>query len=816
MGTSYFSTEPDPAISDMPDGHALTWLSRIPPFSSLPEYELKALTRVLHVEVAPQGTILFLQGRSQVENLYIVKKGLLALSGQAPPDISREVALTESDMFAPQVSQFLKNLVKQENTLNDREIWGGIALLRNAGVADKTVKATRDTTLILVPGPVFLDICNRYPVVYKFFVGTFRQKMMDAAYAARIVSEQAREFLMNTVPFSFLPESEIVRIASELSIIYHPRDQIVFTQGISPIHALVIIQKGAAERYFEENNQVTLHDQISEGSIFGGISLLLNNAISIRSLKTTEDTHFYTWPGQQFLDVCTRFPLFTEYFTDIFGKRMLDRSYASIVAKTMKPREESTHHLNQSIDGFYQRNIIYCLTNMTIQSVAELMSRHRCSSILVKNMTGDFVGIVTDSDLRKKVIAAGIGFLEPVSIIMSTPLHSISQNAPIFEALMSMMQENVKHMAVMDQNDAVVGIITNRDILTSQGRSPFFLIREIQASNSLDEISHLHLQLPDVVQNLIRNGANAGNLTRLITTISDTILVKLLDMAIAKLGQPPCRFAFMVLGSEGRKEQTLKTDQDNAIIYEDPPDASAEEIRSYFMALGETVCTWLDQVGYDFCKGDIMAKNPRWCQPVSVWKQYFSDWTHQAEAEYLLQASIFFDFRGGYGDMSLVRDLRQYLMNTLLGWAGFFRHLTENALYFRPPLGFFRNFIVESRGEYRDSFDIKSAMMPIIDIIRIYSLKYRIAETNTPERMLQLYQQKKLTWDTYTELEHAYRFLMQLRFSCQVNAVLIEKTGPNNYINPKKLTRIEQSTLKEIFFRIDRMQKHISFEFTGS
>ncbi len=414
------------------------------------------------------------------------------------------------------------------------------------------------------------------------------------------------------------------------------------------------------------------------------------------------------------------------------------------------------------------------------------------------------------------MIATGLSILQPISAIMSTPLRSISQKALVFEALMTMMQENVKHMAVIGPNDSVVGVITNKDILVSQGQSPLFLIREIQSSDSLDEISHLHQQLPAVVQNLIRNGAKAKNLTRLITTVSDTILVKLLDMAIARIGQPPCRFAFMVMGSEGRMEQTLKTDQDNAIIYEDPSESSAEEVRAYFMALAETVCTWLDQVGYDFCKGDVMAKNPKWCQPVSVWKQYFSNWTHQAEAEDLLHASIFFDFRSGYGDMAIVSDLRQYLMSTLLGWAGFFRHMTENALYFKSPLGFFRNFIVESKGEYRDSFDIKSAMMPIIDIIRIYSLKYGIAETNTPERMLQLYYKKKLTWDTYSELEHAYGFLMQLRFSRQVNAVLIDKTGPNNYVNPKKLTRIEQTMLKEIFARIDKMQKHISFEFTGS
>ncbi len=792
MGTPFFSTTTDSSASLTMDDQTIAWLRKIQPFDTLPESELGKIIHDIHVEVIPKGTILFLQGRSTVQNIYIVKSGTLELyeeqQGEKP----------------------------QKSVVKEGEIFGGISILMNAGISVKTAKATQDTTFYVLSGQDFLDICNRYPVVSKYFVDAFSQKMVDSSYAALISSDQAKAFLSNIIPFSFLPESEIAGIASQLSVISYPKGHVVFTQGISRIEALYIIQKGAAERYFEENGQITLKDEISEGSLFGGISMLLNNSISIRSLKTTEDTFFYTWPRQRFLDVCGQFESFSEYFTDTFGKRMLDRSYASIVAQSIQPHEQSLQFLNQSIDGVYEQNIVYCLADMTIQSAAELMTRHHCSSILVRDIGGNYVGIVTDNDFRQKVIAKGLSILTPVSGIMSAPLKCISQKALVFEALMTMMQENMKHLAVTDPNEKVVGIITDKDILASQGQSPLFLIREIQSSDNLDELTHLHEQLPGVIGNLIRNGAKAKNLTRLITTISDAILVKLLDMAIEQVGQPPCRFAFMVMGSEGRKEQTLKTDQDNAIVYEDPAESDAEDIRTYFMELGETVCTWLDQVGYEFCKGDVMAKNPRWRQPISVWKEYFSTWTHQAEAKDLLQASIFFDFRGAYGDMNLVDDLRHFLMNTLLGWAGFFRHMTENALYFKPPLGFFRNFIVESKGEHRDAFDIKSAMMPIIDIIRIYSLKYGIAETNTPERMLQLYYRKILNWNTYSELEHAYGFLMQLRFSRQVNAVVIDRTGPDNYINPKKLTKIEQTMLKEIFARIDKFQKHISFEFTGS
>ncbi|MEA3279728.1 MAG: putative nucleotidyltransferase substrate binding domain-containing protein, partial [Thermodesulfobacteriota bacterium] len=168
-----------------------------------------------------------------------------------------------------------------------------------------------------------------------------------------------------------------------------------------------------------------------------------------------------------------------------------------------------------------------------------------------------------------------------------------------------------------------------------------------------------------------------------------------------------------------------------------------------------------------------------------------------------------------YGDKELIVQLRKYLFDSLGGWSGFFRHLTENALHFKPPIGFFRNFVVESKGEHRDSFDIKNAMMPIVDFARIYALKNRIEETNTQERLNRLYLRKILSWQDYNEIEQAYSFLMQMRFMRQVTSVIEENEKPDNYINPKKLSRIEQTMLKEIFKRIEKFQSKLGFEFTG-
>jgi CBS domain-containing protein len=579
---------------------------------------------------------------------------------------------------------------------------------------------------------------------------------------------------------------------------------------------LYILQQGSAERYFEENGRKKMIALLGEGDIYGGISILINDGISVRTFRVIEDSYFYLLPKDTFLRLCESYEAFSDYFTDAFGKRMLEKSYAAIIARTRQVNLDASPFFNQPVSSIYTKKPIFGNVNMSIRKAAELMSAENISSLFLNGPEGRCRGVVTEKDLTKKVIAGGIDTSRPVSEIMSSPVRTISSQAFIFEACMIMMQEDIRHLGVTDIEEEIVGIISNRDILTAQGSSPVFLIREISSARNMEEIVDRHDKLPIQIKSLINSGATAKNLTRFITTVSDTILKKIMKYTLKSLGQPPARFVFMILGSEGRNEQTLKTDQDNAIVYEDVPHASESSVRSYFNKFGEMACNLLDEAGYDFCSGGVMAKNPKWCQPLSGWKRYFSKWIHAAEAEDLLQASIFFDFRTGYGDTALIDNLRKYLFASLEGWSGFFRHLTENALYFKPPIGFFRNFVVESKGEHRNQFDIKSAMTPIVDFARIYALKNKIEETNTLQRLYELQLRNVLKRGEYDELEKAYSFLLQLRFVRQVTAMVDENTNPDNYINPKKLTRIEQKMLKEIFSRIENFQTKIDVEFIGT
>ncbi|MFW6332061.1 MAG: DUF294 nucleotidyltransferase-like domain-containing protein [Thermodesulfobacteriota bacterium] len=766
-------------------------LKETPPFASLPEEDREEIAAKAVREEYPRGTVLAAQNRTPIDRILIVETGELELFFEEDGEKKQPVVLERGGIF------------------------GGISILMNRAVSVRHVQVQEDTSVIALSKEVFLEFCSRYEFFYRHFAEIFSERMHDASYAEIIASGQAFQFLSNIAPFSFLPEQTVECVAEKLSVVRYSKGTILFVQGESKVEYLYIIQKGAAERYFQEESQKKLLGMLSEGDTYGGISMLLNDGIAVRTLEITEDTFFNILPKDRFLELCDEFEAFSEFFTDTFGKRMLDRSYAAFIRKTMLPREDSGQFLNQSVDTLCRKDILDCTRETSIQEAARLMSEKESSSIFIRNSGGEIIGMVTDNDLRRKVIAPGVDPQTPVSKIMSTPLCAISAQALAFEAMLSMMHHNIKHLAVTD-GEGVVGLITNNDLLTAQGQSPFFLTRQISFAKDISGIIGIRKQLPGVLRSLIQGGVKAENVNRLVTTVSDVILEKLIGFALEDMGEPPARFVFMIMGSEGRQEQTLKTDQDNAIVYENVPESSKKEVNDYFLKFGDKVCTWLDQVGYDFCEGGIMAKNPRWCQPISQWKDYFNGWIHAASPEDLRDSSIFFDFRGAYGDMNLVSELRKFLFDSLGGWAGFFRHLTENGLHFRPPIGFFRNFVVESKGRHRNQFDIKSAMTPIVDFARIYALKNQIEETNTLERLYQIHLKKGLSKEEYNDLEKAYGFLMQLRFVRQVTAVIEENREPDNYINPKKLSRIEQTMLKEIFKRIEKFQGKMEFEFTGS
>ncbi len=632
------------------------------------------------------------------------------------------------------------------------------------------------------------------------------------------MTKQLRQFLSEHSPFNFLPEAVLDALVDELRMVEYPANTVVCLQGNTHIDSLYIIYRGSLELYYQENGKKTLNGFLEEGDTLGGIAMLLNDGVAIRTARTQEPAVFYLLGKKRFLQLCDQHPEFAEFFTTVFGKRLLDKSYMAIIAKLASQRSESAPPLyNQPVENVCRKDFIACDGKDTIQEAARLMTREKRSSIMIRGKDGRCVGIVTDKDFREKVAAEGLDVSQAVETIMSAPLITIPAQAPIFEAILLMIRKNIKHLAVTDAAGQVFGIISNRRLLVAQGQSPVSMIRDIREAQEPEPVFRKKSQIPNLLRDLIQSGARADHLNRMVTAIADAVLTRLIEIALDELGPPPARFAFVIMGSEGRKEQTLKTDQDNAIIYEDVPPESAPAVNEYFLTFAKKVCGWLDQAGYQYCNGEVMAQNPKWCQPLSVWKNYFRTWIRTPEPMAVMHSTIFFDFVGAYGDLSLTQELRHYLNNLLKDRAGiFFYHLTLNSLKIKPPIGFFRNFVVESKGEHRNTFDIKKAMTPIVDFARCYALEQRLEATNTLERLQQLHLKGVLNEEEYHELTQSYRYLMQIRFMRQVTAVMDEQRKPDNYIDPSKLSNIEQKMLKEIFTLVGKYQQKLSVHFTGS
>ncbi len=769
----------------------LAFISQTPVFASLPEEELRNICKDITKERYSKGFVLCEQDKTALEKVYIIESGSLELYFEVEGKKLMQGALGRGDVF------------------------GGIAILMNSGKSVRTVMAQEDVNLYVISKKHFIEICTRHQDFYTFFVETFHKRMLDKSYASIFQTSQISNFLSGIVPFSFLSEDILKEISKEFSIAHYSSGTRLFYQGKSKVEDLYIILKGAAERYYEEEERKTLRGVLGEGDLYGGISMLINNGIAVRSIQILENTYFYTLPKKAFLKLCNEHEVFAEYFTGSFGKRMMNRSYASIIKNHVGSINSETQFFNLQVEEIYHKNILACSEDTTIQQAAALMSGRKCSSIFIKTTEGDFTGVVTDTDLRRKVIAKGYDISSPIADIMSSPLHSVQIDSMVSEALLEMMDTNLKHLAVRSKQGEVVGIVTNRDLLTAQEQSPFFVVRELASASGMDEIIDKQTRMPRLIQNMINSGAKAKTITKLISSISDAILDKLVGFALKELGPAPAPFVFLIVGSEGRHEQTLKTDQDNAIIYGDVSKAESTAAKEYFLKFGELVCTWLDQAGYDFCKGNVMAMNPKWCQPLSIWKRYFYSWIRVSTPKDLMQANIFFDLRGGAGNIELVDELRLFLFESLEGWTRFFRDLAVNALGFKPPLGFFRNFVVESKGEHRNKLDIKKSMTPIVDFARTYALNNNISETNTQERLYRLYLEKVLNEETYNDLDQAYSYLMHQRLTCQINNI-VDGKAPDNYIDPNRFTRMDQTMLKEIFKRIEGMQTKLSLDFTGA
>jgi PAS domain S-box-containing protein len=461
------------------------------------------------------------------------------------------------------------------------------------------------------------------------------------------------------------------------------------------------------------------------------------------------------------------------------------------------------------------REVVVCRMDTSIEQAARQMTDANVTAALVSSENAAVIGIVTDHDLRARVLAENISPSAPVHSIMSAPLTKIPEDALIYEALMRMEEKGVRHLAVEERSGKIVSVIDNKSLIQFQRYGPIVLAREISRAASPAEVARACERTSPLVKALMDSSARPRHVTNMLASICDAATQRLIQLAIESLGPPPAAFAFIAMGSQGRQEQTLVTDQDNGIIFAPTAAADLPRVSAYFQQLGARVCAGLDRAGYPLCRGQVMANNPRWCRSLPEWLAGFDAWVHKSEPQEIIDLSIFFDFRTVYGEAELTHDLRRYIHTTLLDQPGFFHLFAQNALMFKPPFRLLGNIYLSGGAtEHAGEINLKDAMMPMVSFARLYALRHQIQATHTLERIEALSERSLILPSSRDEIAAAYDFLMQVRLQSQIAAIQAGRPAQNT-IHPGKLGYIQQELLKQAFAQIAAVQKKVSYDFLG-
>ena len=355
-------------------------------------------------------------------------------------------------------------------------------------------------------------------------------------------------------------------------------------------------------------------------------------------------------------------------------------------------------------------------------------------------------------------------------------------------------------------------MLTTTDLVRAQKSDPVYLIGEIGRQATVDGLQRAARDGPELLRNLIAMDARAVEIGRVATAVTDAITRQLMKQAIARLGEAPVPFVWLAFGSQARQEQTAQSDQDNGLLL---ADAVQPEHDAYFAALAQHVCDGLNACGYHYCHGGIMATNPRWRQPLRAWQQYFLPWINEPSPEALMHSSIFFDLRVVGGDAALFAPLQSTVLEATRHNGIFLACLASNALQITPPLGFFKQFVLERNGEHAHALDLKlRGVVPIIDIARIYALANGITAVSTVERLARAGETGMLTERDARALADAYEYIAHLRLNHQ-GAQLVRGERPDNYLHPESVSDLTRHQLRDAFAAVNSAQAALRMKFTG-
>jgi CBS domain-containing protein len=589
-------------------------------------------------------------------------------------------------------------------------------------------------------------------------------------------------FLSSVHPYDSLEQNVLEVLAPQFQLVEIGADELVYELG-STLAGLYLVHHGEIEISDENAIPISL---LGPRNSFGERGLT-RGGTSVTSARATADSLLLLLPKPDFDTLMTSEPKVAKFF----DRRRSDAPRASNLATTQ-------------IDSLMAHDPVTCPPGTDAQSAAILMRDRRISSLCVVENDA-LTGIVTLKDLNAKILADARPVSTPIGEIMTPSPLTLPPGAIGSDVLHAMMEHRISHIPVVE-GGKLVGLVSQTDLTRFQAVSSAELVSALARATSAADMAKVTGEIPRLLVQLVAGGNRHEVVTRLITDIADTATRRLLTLAEAKFGPAPVPYLWLACGSQGRQEQTGVSDQDNCLILSD--DVTDEQM-PYFAKLAKFVSDGLDACGYFYCPGDMMATNPRWCQPLRVWRDYFRGWIAKPSPEAQMLASVMFDLRPIGGDQSLFDNLQSDTSKAAAANSIFVAHMVSNSLKHTPPLGLLRGFATIRSGEHRNTLDMKhNGVVPVVDLGRIYALQGQLSESNTRARLHAAEGAGVLSSSGARDLLDAYDLIAETRLEHQA-AQIRAGQSPDNFLAPTDLSDFERSHLRDAFVVIKTMQSAI-------
>ncbi|MEN4052179.1 MULTISPECIES: putative nucleotidyltransferase substrate binding domain-containing protein [Sulfurimonas] len=592
-----------------------------------------------------------------------------------------------------------------------------------------------------------------------------------------------RELIASIHPFGQLSSRELDALMKKIDIAYYTKDTLLISKDIESI-AFYIVIKGTVHEYIDEQ----LHNVYSHGDSFDADALIYGKTES--RFVVDEDLICYEIKKEDFLDLMQNKKIQSYFLQDFISRHKHLKEFDS--------QSDLTPFLMAKVSEIFLHKACIVDADVSIYEALQEQTKLQAKVIIVQEE--DEYYIVTDTDLREKVLLESLSTDEKIIKIASNKIITIESSDFLFNALLIMTHKGIKRL-VVTEDEKIIGVLEQLDLLSYFASHSHLVAVQIQKAKSIDELKSVSEDIKNLIVMLRAKGVKVRYITKLVSALNEKIYKKVFEMSVSKELLEKC--SLIVMGSEGRAEQTIKTDQDNALVIDDNVN---EEL---FVAPMEQLNAYLLELGFPTCKGNVMVSNPFWRKSLHDFKGQIEEWSNSLDEKELQNLSIFLDAKSVAGDETYLQTLRNYLYENFSQREDVLAHLAKAVLNFETPLSLFSGFVLEK--EHNNKLDLKKGgLFAIVHGVRVLALQYEIDETNTVERIKALNNKGIIDKNFAEELIESFDTISSIRLITLLEAKELEE---ENYINPKNLSKNQRDLLKDSFKVVNKFKKFMNFHF---